>query len=560
MLKKKDKNKVHKPKNTIVGGGVKDENISIMSIKDKLELLKKISDLPIIKIYFKNSPFDKVSDTNYNTLDQFLVKNDGDYNITLQIIKYILMCLYLGDDECYYYLEKYIRSVKSKLGEYKDNSTIFPNIDIYEISGNNYTNYNNNASLLFEDLKSKIGKSLTSNGIADDMVNNFIIRKYKYKLYLRKNVDNKDILEADKVDLYVPIEYYSSVTNDEIKKLMIEYKDDSTGKPNISFRQVLNTNIKTIINDINTNNAENEDIIVIRQNYNKKVLLNEENLTGTMIIGFINSLYDTPIKYNEYEEHINQNILKFNTMFFINLFIKNNKDRQLHEDTLAELLAHLRRSAIGFYKEEQPFIKLVKESIYHNYGINEKTFQDDTSLVNKVTKIQAKASINEWIKNKDCNDQNNKKGINNILFYSFMLYNNTDDNMFGNNNNNNIIIIQRLKKISKRWLNSVGIYIRDEVDNCNIIIDAIFKEKDYLEGFTLYTKESMKNLDKEGIDYNVFFTKFQKIAQSIKDIIPPTATEVKKKYNSSITDYKNKYNGLNSTDIYTITAIQKLSI
>ena len=175
-------------------------------------------------------------------------------------------------------------------------------------------------------------------------------------------------------------------------------------------------------------------------------------------------------------------------------------------------------------------MKLVKESIYHNYSIKEETYKDDKTLVDKVTKIQAKASINEWIKNKDCNDENNKTGINNILFYSFMLYNDLSDNMFDNkNNNNNIIIIKRLQKISKRWLNSVRIlYIKGDVDNCNIIIDAIFKEKEYLEGFTLYTKESMKNLEKNGIDYIAFFNKFKKIAQYIKDIIPPTATEVKK--------------------------------
>ena len=558
MLKKKDKNKLHKPKNTIVGG-VKDENISIMSIKDKLELLKKISNTPFIKSHFKNSPFDKGPDDKYKSLQNFLEKNNNNYDVALQIIKYILMCLYLGDDECYYYLEKYIRSNRPNipLQYYEDNDIIFPNIGIYNIGDYNNKIYDNNVNLLFENLKSKIDDDL---GVKRKLgkFRYFVDAKYKYRLYLRINADNQDNPTIENVDLYVPNKYHESVSDVNIKKVMEGYFDDVLKQNNPDFKKVVNANIEIIIKDINTKNTDNEDIIVIRQNY-KKELLNQDNLTGTMIIGFINSLYDTPIKYNEYEEHINQNILKFNTMFFINLFIKNNKDRQLHEDTLAELLAHLRRSAIGFYKEEQPFIKLVKESIYHNYGINEKTFQDDTSLVNKVTKIQAKASINEWIKNKDCNDQNNKTGINNILFYSFMLYNNTDNNMFGNNNNN-IIIIQRLKKISKRWLNSVGIYIRDEVDNCNIIIDAIFKEKDYLEGFTLYTKESMKNLDKEGIDYNVFFTKFQKIAQSIKDIIPPTATEVKKKYNSSITDYKNKYNGLNSTDIDTITAIQKLSI
>ena len=563
MLKKKDKNNVHKLKNTIVGG-VKDENISIMSIKDKLELLIKISNSPLIKRYFKNSPFDKGPNDTYKSLENFLEINDGKYNVALQIIKYILMCLYLGDDECYYYLDNYIRTKRPDIPTdyYIDNNIIFPNRDVYNINDdNNHKIYDDNVKSLFEDLKSKIDDDL---GVSRNIgkFSCFVDAKYKYRLDLRINENNQDKPTKENVDLYVPIKYYDSVTDANIRKLMEGYSDDASKGNNLYFKKVLNKYIDTIIEDIKNNKTDKEDIIVIMLNY-KKVLLNKENLTGTMIIGFINSLYDTPIKYNEYEEHINQNILKFNTMFFINLFIKNKQDGQLHEDTLAELLAHLRRSAIGFYKykEEQRFMKLVKESISHNYGINEETIKDNETLVDIVTKIQAKVEIKEWIKNKDCNDPNNKIGINNILFYTFMLYNNTDDaNMFGNNNNNNIIIIKRLQKISKRWLNSVGKYIRGEVDNCNIIIDDIFNNKEYLEGFTLYTKESMMNLEKEGIDYKVFFTKFQKIAQSIKDIIPPTATEVKKKYNSSITDYKNKYNGLNGSDQETLEAIDKLSI
>jgi len=245
-------------------------------------------------------------------------------------------------------------------------------------------------------------------------------------------------------------------------------------------------------------------------------------------------------------------------MFFINLFIKNNRDDKLNDDTLAELLAHLRRSAIGFYKEEQTFMKLVEKSIYHNYNKDENTFKNDNKLVQKVEKIKTKANITEWIKNKECTDPNNKTGINNILFYSFMLYNNnnTEDSTFDdNNNNNNKIIIQRLKNISKRWLNPVGKYIKDEVDNCNIIIDDIFNKKDYLEGFTLYTKESMKNLENSGIDYVGFFNKFQKIAQIIK---PKITAEVKKKYNSSITEYKNKYSSQNNGDTQTIADIEAL--
>jgi len=316
MLKKKDKNKVNKSKNTIVGGVVKDENISIMPIKDKLELLRKISNLSIIKDSFKNSPFDKkATKKDSYILDEFIANAIVSYDSALKIIKYILMCLYLGEDECYYYLEKYIRSQGTYISntDYPKNSTIFPNIEEYKIddvNDVNYTTYNDNVNLLFEDLKSKIGKTLSSSG-ETDMVNNFIINKYKYKLYLKKNVDNEDTpLKANNVDLYVPIEYYDSVTDEKKKKLMEGYKDNVTNVTNLSFKKVLSANINIIIKDINTNKADNEDIIVIKQNY-KKALLNEENLTGTMIIGFINSLYDTPSIYTLYEEHINQNKSKY---------------------------------------------------------------------------------------------------------------------------------------------------------------------------------------------------------------------------------------------------------
>lgn len=300
MLKKRDKNKVNKSKNTIVGG-LKDENISIMSIKDKLKLLINISNLSFIKQYFKNSPFDKGPDNKYKTVENFLeINKDPRYNVALQIIKYILMCLYLGDDECYYYLEKYIRSdrINISTGVYKDNDTIFPNIKEYKLEDDNHNKYKNDVELLFKDLKSKIDDDL---GVSRNIgkFSRFVDEKYKYRLYLRINVENQNNPKINNVELYVPNKYNVSVTDNEKKKLMISYNDVISNKENSSFKKVLNTDIHKIIEDIRTNNADKEDIIVIMQNY-KKELLNKDILTGTMIIGFINSLYDTPSIHTEY--------------------------------------------------------------------------------------------------------------------------------------------------------------------------------------------------------------------------------------------------------------------
>ena len=240
MLKKKDKNMLHKPKNTIVGG-VKDENISIMSIKDKLELLKKISNTPFIKSHFKNSPFDKGPDDKYKSLQNFLEKNNNNYDVALQIIKYILMCLYLGDDECYYYLEKYIRSnrLNIPLQYYEENDIIFPNIGIYNIGDYNNKIYDNNVNLLFENLKSKIDDDL---GVSRNIgkFSCFVDAKYKYRLDLRINENNQDKPTKENVDLYVPIKYYDSVTDANTRKLMEGYSDDASKGNNLYFKKVLN--------------------------------------------------------------------------------------------------------------------------------------------------------------------------------------------------------------------------------------------------------------------------------------------------------------------------------
>ena len=558
MLKKKDKNKEHKPKNTIVGG-VKDENISIMSIKYKLELLKKISNTPFIKSHFKNSPFDKGPDDKYKSLQNFLEKNNNNYDVALQIIKYILMCLYLGDDECYYYLEKYIRSnrLNIPLQYYEENDIIFPNIGIYNIGDYNNKIYDNNVNLLFENLKSKIDDDL---GVKRKLgkFRYFVDAKYKYRLYLRINADNQDNPTIENVDLYVPNKYHESVSVANIKNLMEGYNDDVLKQNNPDFKKVVNANIEIIIRDINTKNTDNEDIIVIMQNY-KKELLNQDNLTGTMIIGFINSLYDTPIKYNEYEEHINQNILKFNTMFFINLFIENNKNDKLRDDTLEELLTNLRRCSIGFYTKKEDFIKLVKESIRNYNKIDEKSYDKDTKLVNKVTNIDKKVDIQllNWVGKRDCKAEDNKKGIKNILFYSFMLYNDILNSNTFTESNSNKIIIQRLKSISRKQYFKEG-----EVNDCSTEITGIINSKSYIEeGFSLYTTESTNKLStlqsKTTEEYILYKNEYIKIAENIKDKI--TTPSGKSKYNTSISSYKTKYESVNPSDTEGLEIIKKLN-
>jgi hypothetical protein len=464
------------------------------------------------------------------------------------------MCLYLGEDECYYYLENYIRSKITLIGD-----TIYPNNDIaflvteldtYNIDeGNvNYKNYKVNADLLFHDLKSKIEKCINEN--YDDDIGKFLVTKYKYKLYLQETESNTGgKIDETKHNLYVPNEYYNSVTTKSIKDFIQEYNNN--GKTNESYKRVKENNKnEEIINNIIANKADNDDIIVIMQNVDR-VLLHQEKLTGTIIIGFLNSLCDAPSIYTDYEDHINQNVLNFNTMFFINLFIEKHVQEDLTEDTLAELLAHLRRSAIGFYDNKETFMELVKKSIIHNYKIDETSFKTNEKLLDKFSKIQAKADIKEWIKNKDCSDQNNKTGINQILFYSFVLYAGTTTT----DNDKNKNIIQRLKNISKRRLKRFNIYYSKEskkvvVDNCNNIIDDIVLKKKYLDVFNLYTKQSIKKLERQQANkqyYISLFEKFITISDTVK--IQSTSDQIlKENYNNSITKYIEKYNSLNSTD------------
>ena len=559
---KKYKNKVHKPKKTIVGGVEKDENISIMSIKDKLELLRKISNVPFIKSHFKNSPFDKGPDGNYNTLEKFLLNNNNNYDVALQIIKHILMCLYLGNDECYYYLETYIRSNRPNipLNYYEDNNIIFPNIGIYNIDDDNYQKYNNNVNLLFEGLKSKICEKISSGG--GDIFNLFIINKYKYNgiFYLKKNLDDKNPLTKENVELYVNNRYYDSVTDKTIKTKMIGYNDSNTGKINLNFKKVLNADIIDIIKDINTKNTDNEDIIVIRQNY-KKELLNQDNLTGTMIIGFINSLYDTPSIHKEYVNILYENLVKFNTMFFINLFIENNiNNNKLRDDTLEDLLTNLRRCSIGFYKKKEDFIKLVKESIRNYNKIDENSYVKNTKLVKKVTNIDKKVDITllKWVGKSDCTAEDNKKGIKNILFYSFMLYNDIlNSNTFTDESNSNKIIIQRLKSISRKLYFKEG-----EVNDCSTEITEIINSKSYIEeGFSLYTTESTNKLStlpsKTTDEYILYKNEYMSIAENVKGII---AQSGKSKYNTSISSYKTKYQTVNASDSDGLIVIDNLKI
>ena len=538
---KKMKKISKKSKNTIVGGGEND-NISIMTI---------------IKDVFKNSPFDKKKDGGFYTLDDFIICNitEPKFKVALQIIKYILMCLYLGEDECYYYLEKYIRE-KSIIAsiEYANNSNYTATeLQKYSIldTDNNYINYKDNADLLFNDLKSKIEKCINKN--CDDDIGKFLVTKYKYKLYLKETVSNtsetSETIVKNTLQLYVPNEYYNSDITKMIKDFIQEYKNN--GKTNEYYKRVKeNKNNDEIIENIKNNKADNDDIIVIMQNVDR-VLLHQEKLTGTIIIGFLNSLCDAPSIYTDYEDHINQNVLNFNTMFFINLFIEKHVQQYLTEDTLKELLAHLRRSAIGFYDNKEIFMELVKKSIIHNYKIDETSFKTNKKLFDKFSKIKAKADIKEWIKNKDCSDKNNKTGINQILFYSFVLY--ADTTTADNDKNKNII--QRLKNISKRRLKHFNIYSSKEskevvVDNCNNIIDDIVNNKEYLDVFNLYTKQSIKKLERQQANEQYYISLFEKFItisdtvknQSISDQI------LKENYNNSITKYIEKYNSLNSTD------------
>lgn len=543
MLKKSEGEK-NKRKNSkkhqqeIRGGGAKDGSISNMNTGDKLKRLVDITKLNNVKDVFKNSPFDKKTDGTYYDSDKITLYNVG--NNVLQTIKLIFMCIYLGTDESYYYLVNHFNNIYT---EYIIDLKVFPNKELYKINNKHYEDHKTYADKLFENLELKLnsyntgGRSVVrNNNNFDNFIYEFIENFYKFRIYCETNDANGSI---DK--LYVPFKYYNLTKLQGKEKKITIYSDSNGNSLNNNFRIVEITNIQTIIEDIKKYTTEFDNIIVIEQNVGKS-LKNPEKFTATMIIDFLNSLYTTPIINIEYDKYIKEKILEYNTYFFVELFIKEEKQNTddtddtaktlgMDDSTLTKLLKYLRRAAIGNYSDKKKFMKIVERAICNIYRVAVPLKDDNMKLYNKIEKNVEISIIGRDLL---CDDADNILGIQSIIFYSFMIHN--------NNFSKDVIIIDRLKSISKIEESTVRISQKKGIKDCDKIIDNIVSNKEFLLGFSLYTTysiNSIKILNSSNIPME--YTKFENITKKIKENLNPNYKNIINKYNESIDLYLTKY-------------------
>jgi hypothetical protein len=526
MLKKSEGEK-NKRKNSkkhqqeIRGGGAKDGLISNMNIGDKLKILVDITKNDEVKNMFKNSPFDNKIDGTYYDNDKITqYQNNED---VLQTIKLIFMCIYLGTDESYYYL----------VNHFKKNTIYADYITVAE-NNKHYTDHKKYANMLFNNLVSELynfNSDRKSVAIIDNKLSNFIYKFienfYKFRIYCQTN-DSGSITK-----LYVPFKYYNLTKLENKDRLIKIYS------PNNNFRIVENkTNIQNIIEDIKKYTTEFDNIIVIEQEEQNNSLKYGEKFTATMIIDFLNSLYTTPIINIEYDKYIKEKILEYNTYFFVELFIKEEKQNTddtaktlgMDDSTLTKLLKYLRRAAIGNYSDKKKFMKIVERAICNIYRVDVPLKDDNMKLYNKIEKNVEISIIGRDLL---CDDADNILGIQSIIFYSFMIHN--------NNFSKDVIIIDRLKSISKIEESTVRISQKKGIKDCDKIIDNIVSNKEFLLGFSLYTTysiNSIKILNSSNIPME--YTKFENITKKIKKEFDPNYKYIIE-YNKSINEYLVKY-------------------
>lgn len=562
MLKKSEGEK-NKRKNSkkhqqeIRVGGAKDGSISNMNIGDKLKILVDITKNDIVKKEFKNSPFDKKTDGTYYDSDK-ITKYENKEDSVLQTIKFILMCIYLGTDESYYYLVNHFKSISDS---YIIDLKVFPKEKLYKIV-DTYTHYyehKNYANKLFNKLQLKLtsyntdGKSVVINNKLsnfDNFIYKFIENFYKFRIYCQTDDSVGDINK-----LYVPFKYYNLTKLQNKEKLITIYKNSNGNSLNNNFRIVEKPDIKTIIVDIKKYTTEFDNIIVIEQKEGKS-LKYPEKFTATMIIDFLNSLYTTPIINDEYDKYIKGKILEYNTYFFVELFIKEKKridgsieTKGTYDSTLTKLLKYLRRAAIGNYRDKEEFMKIVKRAISNVYSISVQQLQqvkfgqshtlipDENKIIELYSKIEANVEISIIGRDLLCDDTDNLLGIQSIIFYSFMIHN--------KNFSKDDIIIDRLKSISKIEESTVRISQKKGIKDCDKIIDNIVSNKEFLLGFSLYTTYSTEILNSSNI--SVLYNNFKNIADKINEMLDPNYKNIINNYNKSIDEYLVKYKNINSS-------------
>jgi hypothetical protein len=303
---KKDKNKVHKPKNTIVGG-VKDSiDTNIEKLVNKCNVLDSIYKFDLNSISSKEK-IDEIY-TSFTTTDG-----------TLQInkIKKILLCLRFGTEDFYNLLE-----TDSELQDVDDKNLADTICDNFEIELNN-----------------KIGLINTKYVIPFSLIyyNNGII-------YVDKYVDDTDRLP--KYTLLIDDSYSTKGTEGIKIGGYLKYEGE---------------NIYEILADLKKNDLNKDSIIFFRENGVK--ILNIEKVIGRLIIDFVKTIKADEKVFTDYKDWISGEIIKYYVIYFIKIFINNYNKKDIQKKTLVTLLKNLRLATIGNYRELKEFRDIINSVV-----------------------------------------------------------------------------------------------------------------------------------------------------------------------------------------------------
>ena len=458
MLKKKGKNKVHKPKNTIVGG-----------VKDSIDINidKLLARCTTLETIYK---FDFTDKDNLSKIDAVL--NDDVAITKLTTIKKMLLCLRLGTDEFYKLLDNE--------GEIADDNIELANTiyDGFELMLNSYfgntlnnSKFHNNIMEFVEVLYNHGIIYITKKGDAD------------FELYIQKS--------------YIPKE-------DTIIVKEKDYIDEKFNKYN------KDTIIK-VITELNVQNNNKELFIVYRNGDNK--ILNIEKIKGKLIIDFVKTIKDNEKVFTQYKDWISDEIMKYYVIYFIKIFINNYNEKNIQKKTLVTLLKNLRLATIGNYRELKVFRDIINSAVVNDEKLKNisSEIKDDSQWVLRSSQYSYK-----------CDDKENVSGLQNIMFFSFMLKNNLiqDEN-----------ILSKLKHITKTWDRKWGRWdVKKE--NCDNTIDKIIKEKTfYKEGFETYIKDLEYKIEEQqnetGTTKIEIYNSFLKIINNLKTNIPDKIESIK---------------------------------
>jgi hypothetical protein len=357
MLKKKDKNKVHEPKNTIVGG-----------VKDSIDINidKLLARCTTLETIYK---FDFTDKDNLSKIDAVL--NDDVAITKLTTIKKMLLCLRLGTDEFYKLLDNE--------GEIADDNIELANTiyDGFELMLNSYFDNTLNNTKLHKNIIDFV-EVLYNRGII------YITKKgdADFELYIQKSYIPKD----------------TTIVKDA------DYKDENFNKYN------KDTIIK-VITELNVQN-NNKELFIVYRNGDKKIL-NIEKIKGKLIIDFVKTIKDNEKVFTQYKDWISDEIMKYYVIYFIKIFINNYNQKDIQKKTLVTLLKNLRLATIGNYRELKEFRDII------NSVVNNETDGQLKNISSEINDKWAVAVSTNRVSHK-CDESDNIAGLQNIMFFSFM--------------------------------------------------------------------------------------------------------------------------------------------